>query len=251
MKLLLILISVLLLLLAGVSNNESLQRALPQAADVPIDSFPRKRNSDGAIEGRVINSAGESVAGASVFAESETSRTFPGKSRKDGTFRIVVPKPGTYTIYGSKEVEGYPPTISGFHRPDEIQLPVVGVTEKEEVITGITVQLGEKAANLEIIIKEAESGRPIENATFTLRRADNPNIFYTVGLEKKQSGRFKLLVPTSPFGLEIQSPGHMQWFYSKPVSGPPENALRLNRGATKTIEVVLHRNAVEDPLIKK
>lgn len=86
----------------------------------PPQHLPQTHNHDDddfLIEGRVINASGETVAGADVFAELDGAAgrgISTDVSDNNGNFRLAVRNLGRYTIYGSKEADGYPLTVSGF-----------------------------------------------------------------------------------------------------------------------------------------
>src|SRR6185312_4306093 len=114
MKTLLIIVTVVLVLgatsMSYVLSSVQPERSSPQST--------AEARSDFQINGRVINAAGEAVAGAKVFVESDSikPRISMGASNKQGYFSITLRELGNYTVYGSKEEAGYPLTVSGFHK---------------------------------------------------------------------------------------------------------------------------------------
>src|SRR5689334_7271698 len=101
-----------------------------------------------AIEGRVINAAGQAVAGAKVFAELDNggmTNIATSASDSNGNFNIKVRQLGQYTVFGSKEEDGYPLTVSGFHQQVSLaEIPQLNITEVKD-ITNVVLQLGERA----------------------------------------------------------------------------------------------------------
>lgn len=211
-----------------------IQPPQPQKTKPPVE----------AIEGRVLNAEGQPVAGAKVFAESEGALTgISPSSRTDdnGNYRIEVGQPGTYKVFGSKEEDGYPLTISGFHQEGTNHIPTVSVL-REQVVLDIVVQLGAKAASIEGLITDVITNRTIDKAVITLRRADNPEIYYMIGAdEEKKEGRFSSLVPSVPITIEVSAPGYEAWAYSKDGLNKHSDSLKVNRGETKKLTVSLHR----------
>ena len=107
--------------------------------------------SELAIEGRVVNSRGEFVAGAKVFVEMDDATgggIATGMSDAEGNFKIKISDLGNYTVYGSKVEDGYPLTVSGFHQQVSIdQIPKLSITERKTV-KDVVLQLGERAAKI-------------------------------------------------------------------------------------------------------
>lgn len=211
--------------------KSSVQSVRPQADSGPMR--PRNRRAAGRIEGRVIDIEGHLVAGAKVYAdrsEMVKSLLIRGQTDDEGNFTIDVPEPGTYMVFGSKEEDGYPDTISAFHREVETQSPTVTVA-LNQVVQDVVLQFGPKASRIDGIITNAVTKQPITKATITLRRADNPEIYYIIGsAEPKEKGRFKVLVPSVPFTIEVTAPS-----YEKKIE-----TLRLKRGVVKRLNIALH-----------
>src|SRR5215204_1075794 len=157
-----------LLLLGIVTTGVSLKvHSNRKIRQVHVDQIhpsaaPSRRNGEFNIEGRVINAAGEPIAGATVFADLNTALTgmIPSDtSDREGRFSITISSLGTYTIYGSKEEDGYPLTISGFHqqvRPD--QVTAITVSEPKTV-SDVVLQLGEQAAFLDGDLQDANTNQ--------------------------------------------------------------------------------------------
>jgi len=199
-----------------------------------------RRSGEFNIEGRVINAAGEPIAGAKVFADLNTDLNgmiATDTSDREGRFSITISSLGTYTIYGSKEEDGYPLTISGFHqqvRPD--QVPKITVSEPTTV-TDVVLQLGEKAAILDGDLQDANTNQPIKAATIILRRADNPDALYRTSSDAAHPGHFRVVVPSStPFTVEIDSKGYKPWKFR---SQAQEERVTLNKGESKHLTVKL------------
>lgn len=194
------------------------------------------------IEGRVVNAEGQPVAGAIVGANMDaagSSLEVTSRSDENGNYRIQVRNAGAYTMYASKEEDGYADTLSGFHQEGKPVIPKVNL-HKNEIVHNIEVRLGSKAEHLEGIISEAITGIPISKATITLRRTDNPQLLYRIGAgEEKKNGKFQVLVPHGPFTIEVSSPGYETWTYSKDGSGNQPDSLKLNYGETKKLSIAL------------
>ena len=208
----------------------------------------RGKSSDlpdiGIIEGRVFNSEEQPVAGAKMCAERDdalTGRRLCSPSNDDGAFRLEVLEAGTYSVFGSKEEAGYPLTISGFHRQEGVHVPKVSI-KPGQTISGVFVQLGSKAGMIEGEITDATDHKPVSRVTITLRRGDNPQIYYMIGaMERKENGKFKVLVPAIPFTIEVSSLEYETWTYSKNGLHGKSDQLRVNREQIKSLKIALRR----------
>jgi hypothetical protein len=211
---------------------------------MPAVNMQRRNTAVGVIEGRVVNSQGESVAGAKVSAESDSSgpvRLISSFSDKDGNYKIEVNEPGTYTLTGSKEEGGYPLTISAFHfYGTDIVAPKIEVNTNQ-VIENVNINLGDKASILEGTIIDSKTNLPVSGkTTITLRRLDDPSLLYRIGgAEEKKNGKFKALVPNVPFTIEISSPDYDTWMYSRDGKGNGSDALILDPGETKKLTITM------------
>ncbi len=197
-----------------------------------------------AIEGHVLNAEGRQVAGAKVYAELNDALTgIPPSNLTDeeGAFRIEVGKPGTYKVFASKEEDGYPLTISGFHQEGTNPIPTVSVLPGQSV-SDVVVQLGAKGATIEGLIFDVATNQVVNKATITLRRADNPEVYYQIGPEEeKKGGKFRVLVPPVPVTIEVSADGYETWSYSHDGLNKHSDSLKVKRGETKKLTVSLHR----------
>jgi hypothetical protein len=203
-----------------------------------------RRNGEFNIEGRVINAAGEAVAGATVFADLNSDLNgmiATDTSDREGRFSIPISSLGTYTIYGSKEEDGYPLTISGFHQQVRLdQVPKITVSEPKTV-TDVVLQLGEKAAILDGDLQDANTNQAIKAATIILRRADNLDALYRTSSDTAHPGHFRVVVPLSaPFTVEIESKGYKPWKFR---SQDQDETVALKKGESKHLSVKLRKLA--------
>ena len=196
------------------------------------------------VEGRVINAAGEAVAGAKVFVESDDSeaRIAMGVSDKAGNFSIKLRQVGNYTVYGSKEEDGYPLTVSGFHQQVTLdQIPKLRITEPKTV-QNVILQLGQSAATVEGTIADSTTDQKVRRATITLRRADNPELLYRTSTDDEHPGTFKVVVPAEPFTMTVDSPGYETWAYGDDgTRARMPLSMKLNRGELKKLQIALRK----------
>lgn len=210
--------------------------SVPKSAD--------ERLHTGVIEGRVLDAKGVAVGGAKVFAERDdalNSLVMTSRSDANGYFKVYLREPGTYRVYGSKEEDGYPLTISSFYQENATPSPKVKVSPNQ-VAQDVTVWLRAKASTITGHIADASTNTPITEATITLRRADNPEAYYLIGAnEVKENGKFKVLVPSAPFTIEVSAPGYEPWSHGKDGSGGQADSLRLNQGEIRNLNISLHK----------
>ena len=198
------------------------------------------------IKGKVINSSGKIVAGAAVFVDSDGSKasSVPTDiSDEEGNFSITLRELGDYTVYGSKEEDGYPLTVSAFHKQVTLdQIPKLRITEPKNV-ENVVLELGQSVAKIEGIVKDVLNDRSVRTASITLRRADNPDLLYRTSTDHANPGKFKIVVPTDPFTMTVESPGYGTWTYGddgSPVRTP--RSMKLNRGEVRRLQVGLRKH---------
>jgi hypothetical protein len=200
-----------------------------------------------AIKGRTINSSGEIVAGATVFVDADgpkAGRVATGVSDEQGNFSVTLHEIGDYTVYGSKEEDGYALTVSAFHKQVTLeQIPKLHITELMNV-ENVTLQLDQSAAKIEGRVKDVLNGRGVKSASITLRRTEDPELLYRTSTDYANPGKFKIVVPTDPFTITVESPGYQPWVYGD--DGPlarTSHSMTLNRGEVRKLEVGLRKAA--------
>lgn len=189
----------------------------------------------GSIEGSVHDPKGQPVGGASIYAERTDvlmTRSIYALSDSEGKFLIKDLSPGKYILYGSKEVDGYPRTTSTFYYDDAwVPFPEITVYDGQ-VTSGVKVALGAKAIRLLLRVVDEKTQKPLKSAYVTLRRANNPNSFYSSSFGEPKNGNFEILVPSQPLTAEISAPGYR----SKKLAALSVTDLKSNR-----LEVALQR----------
>jgi len=233
-------IAALFVFLVTIGVFSRIRHAPSQTRNLPLASNAGRR-TDIAIAGRVINAAGQPVAGAKVFAELDNgglTSISTGLSDRNGNFSIKVRELGHYTVFGSKEEDGYPLTVSGFHQQVSLaEIPKLNITEVKD-ITNVVLQLGERVGRIQGTMKDAVTGQSVNKTTITLRRADNPELVYRTSTE--ESGTFNVLVPPVPVTVEVQSPGYEKWTYGHD-GRPSSQTIKLNRDETRDLQIALRK----------
>lgn len=238
-----ILISTLIVI--AVIAGESYDRRVVLVNDQQSVSSENREVSQiaGEIEGFVINVEGQRVAGARVFAERDdalNSLVMSSYTDDSGAFKINLREAGFYRLYGSKEDDGYPLTISGFHQVTTIPSPKVSVAE-HQVIRDVIVQFGPKVSKINGSIVDSTTGHFISKATIILRRVDDSQMSYVIGAgEAKENGRFNVLVPPVPFTIEVSAPDYETWNYTKDSANHHIDSLQVQSGQTKTLKITMH-----------
>ena len=194
-------------------------------------------SQDGSIEGQVIDSQGQPVAGARVFFEKSDFLTGPLPSAttdKQGVFSIHELPPGLYRVFVEKEKDGYASTGLPFHDLGSIAIPQVAVLA-QQTTSNILVKLGPKAATLAGEIVDATTGRPVENTQIALQRVDDLSKIYVTAADLK--GKFKILVPPVPFTIEVSAPGYQDWKYRD--NNLKADTIHLSPGVSKQLIISL------------
>lgn len=215
----------------------------PRGADARAAARPQNASRN-FISGRVLDPAGNPVAGAEVMAFG--AKYYLGKipgavTDEHGAFVIEGVRPGVYDISASKEEEGYGDTRSGLYSADGFQNPRVVVNPGQEV-SDVVVQLGPKCTRLVVHVSDRQMGKKVAagpNMQIKLKRDDRPGASVATGMD--ENGDFSILVPPAAYSVEISIPGYKKLRYrgvgAEPVAktqhaSPPrkkEIALSLDR----------------------
>jgi hypothetical protein len=195
------------------------------------------------VTGRVLNEKGQPVAKANVCA-SPTVAAVIGEldcdhSNSGGAFRVFLRGSIEYTITAVKEREGYPDTTNTFYGPPATPLPTVrrkaGQSQHE-----VTVYVGPAFGMLIGKVRDAETNQPIDSVIMDLHHANNPKnaMGRSTGLPL---GRLRLPVPPVPVIFKISAPGYQPWWHGADGSEERAEALHIANGATRELDIRLHR----------
>lgn len=168
----------------------------------------------GTVEGRVVNSKGLPVEGATVYAapteESELIQNglmAAATSDDQGRFVLRNVVVGTNMILGSKEEEAYCSTLYAPFVQNFAELPRV-VVQEEVVSRGVVVTLP-SCATLHGVITDRTTGSPIPEAQIHLIRQDNPNLDLITSPDI--DGKFRFVLPKLPYTIEVYISGYKTW----------------------------------------
>jgi len=161
----------------------------------------------GAVDGTVIDELGSPLKGALVSLVEKGS--FSGhrplhtqETDNNGSFHAPIDKAGTYLILAKKEDQGYPETRAAFYSNLDAQEVVLDCNSTR---SGVIVRLAPKAGYIRhISVTDAATGRVISNASVTLRRISNENLFITTSTSYKN-----VAVPSdTAVTYQVTAPGY-------------------------------------------
>lgn len=195
----------------------------------------------GAIEGRVVDSDGRPVAGATVELRPDSKTVTPDAlpvARTDDTGRFFLDGlvPGDHTVFASKEEDGYPSAYQAFFLASDARPPRVAVADRQ--VTSVVVRLGARAARLKATVVDAVSGEPVEGAAVVLVRDDEPEASLSFGTNPRD-GSFDRLIPSVPLRLSVQAPGYREWFYGADGTREKARTLRVDNDSTQELTIRL------------
>ena len=163
--------------------------------------------NSGSVSGIVLDGSGKPLPSATVYAMPETDmrRQFHTKSNSEGEFVLGGLAEGSFFFSAFKESDGYPYNFFSFFLSPGEKTPVKVQVRAGESTKDVKIQLGQRAARLDIQIT-TEDGKPVEGASLFFTRPDQPGR-YGRGARAAES----ILVPPVPFHLEVQAKGYRVW----------------------------------------
>jgi Carboxypeptidase regulatory-like domain len=166
----------------------------------------------GAITGTVRSSDGAPIAGATVYALPKKN-AYHGllsleKTDSSGNFRIENVSPGETVIYAYDLDEGYLDPHPAFNSGNKYLAVVTAIAGG---VVSADVTLGPKCAYLVGAVHNSKDGTAVRNASFVLKRADDPNIWLSTS-PVEETGNFRFGVPSStPIDLQVNAVGFAAW----------------------------------------
>lgn len=175
--------------------------------------------------GIVVDERGSPVASAEVLATGTIVRGAGTgvlqyhQTDMDGRFIIQNLPWDKYRVSAKKEDEGYPGPLFGLY-PAQSQFIQLVTLQPVSPIAHLTVHLPPKGGAIESIsVVDAVTGREMNTAAITLRRAEEPAIFVETSTMLKP-----ILVPSNTdVSIEISAPGYKPW----PGKGEVMKAARI------------------------
>ena len=194
--------------------------------------------TDGRIRGTVVDQTGNTVAGASLYAQPEgpMGMALPRcTTDESGSCTIVKLALGTYFVYAGKPEAGYPELAYSFFQPRGTK-PMEAILSEDHPSDDVIVHLGAKAGILKGSVGDAVSGKPL-NAMVEFRWLSDPNNFLSgSGLTNAE---FRVLVPSDTrLKMVVSLDGYRDWVYG--VDGDTlGKVLFLHPGEEETFDIRL------------
>jgi len=203
--------------------------------------IPNLQQATGVIEVKVIDSQGNPISEASVYARSQTDfrRRVGGDTDKEGRFVIKNLPEGEYFVDAYKESERYPIHFSRIYETDRRVWQIVKALPGKP--TQVSLQLGPKCATLQLTIEDP-AGRPT-GASVKFIRLDNARLgSMTVGHDLSGYKEY-LIPPDAPLRIEvgISADTKEQWatWRSEPLKVQSGDVLKLKVRFGKTRSTVV------------
>jgi len=158
-----------------------------------------------------------------------------------GNFTMSNVPAGVVYVQASKESDGYPGELDAafaFYAMPGERIPKIDV-KGGEVTRDVIVQLGARAATLNILISD-EEGMPLRGGELVVSRPDQGDFgTFRRGIRGKES----LFVPPVPFRLTVNADGHLPWHYGGKDWQGKAGLINLESGESLTLTVRLSRKA--------
>jgi hypothetical protein len=181
------------------------------------------------IQGAVLNERGQPVTGATAYVANRGGKQIRADTDVEGRFTLANIPLGDGEIYVNafKESDGYPYNFFSFfmntNRP-----PIKLRVEPGAVLKNVVIQLGPKAATLNLEITDQDGTPLAEGLSLTFTRADVPGVF-SVGAA---SPHYSMLVPPVRFRFTVGATGYQSWnseATTPSAGGSLDMVIRLNR----------------------
>jgi hypothetical protein len=190
-------------------------------------------NSNGRIEGTVVNEEGQLVEHAMVCTSlttgSSTTINCQTPTDKDGRFQIRDLKFGAYHVFVIKEDGGY--SIENQTPGDQVQ-----ITE-DSPFSVLAIRLKPKGAILVGSVRDKTTGQPLRKFHATYLNIDGGERGGGGGGGLEENGKFRMTVPVdSDLVVAIYALGYKGWVYTDPAN-PSRPVLRVVSGETRRLEV--------------
>ncbi len=198
-------------------------------------SQPRQTGMVGSVQGVVLDKDRKPISDATVYGLPEQDMRKPIFTTSDavGTFVLDNIPIGSVYVTAFKVADGYPDGFYAFFKTNEQAWAKVDV-KPGQATTGVTIQLGPKAAHLRVAVTN-ENGEPVLGS-FVFDRDDVPGPFTT---SAPIDGA--ILVPPVPFRFSVEADGYETWHFGGAKWRGKEGLINLKSGETFNISVQLHK----------
>lgn len=163
----------------------------------------------GSIQGIVFDGDGKPLAGATVYGlpEQNMDREFDATSDAAGKFVLNDLPVGDVYVSAFKESAWYPRDFFAFFMSASEKPPNKVTVKAGETTKGVIIQLGQRAARLNLEITD-QNGKLLEQGVaLNFTRPDQPERPFSSSATAKES----LLVPAVPFRLTVEAKGYKPW----------------------------------------
>jgi hypothetical protein len=200
----------------------------------------------GSIQGVILGYDGKPLPGTNVWAlpEQDMGRPITVTSDAAGMFILRNIPIGSVYVLAFKESEGYPYQFYAFYKTKNDRSSVKVETKPGVVTSGVTLQLGPKAAYLKVDATN-EKGEPV-HVGYQLDRDDMPGPYTTsVPTDHRLVGvgfiNGAMLVPPVPFRLTVSANGYEPWHYGGANWQGKAGLIILKSGQTLNLTVRLRK----------
>lgn len=194
----------------------------------------------GVIEGRVLDEDGRPVTGARVSSmvndRPPRGRLTAALSDAEGRFTLTCAQPGRNMVYVSKEDEYYPDTFLNPFVEAKI-IPVVNVAE-QRVTENVEVHLPPKGGKVIAQVIDAATQQPVDGASMTLCRVDDPNKCFTINATFPNA-QFEKLLPPIRLTVKVSAPGYGDWYFKEDTDSMEPGKILATPGSAKRLTVLL------------
>ncbi len=209
---------------------------------LPSPSQTAADSSTGSVQGMVLDDNGKPLAGAVVYGLPSENMQEQIRTTADASGRFMLERlpVGDVHLHAYKEDDGYPDSTFAFYRTSEHEWMRVSV-RSGKTIRDITIQLGVRAAHLNIALTNEDGSSLNDGAQLVFTRSDMPGP-YRRGVSAKES----LMVPAVPFRLTVEADGYEPWHYGGKEWQSIAGLITLKSGETLDLSVQLQQSRASD-----
>jgi hypothetical protein len=191
-----------------------------------------KTEDFGSATGVVLDSAGKPLSGATVYAlpKEDMLHQIRTSTDSEGRFTLRGLPPGGEYLGAFKESDGYPYNFFSFFKSPGDRTPVEIKITAGKVSPNIVLQLGLRAAYIQLDITN-DDGSPLGGA-LSFDRPDIPGPY-----RRGVSANELLMVPAVPFRLMFEAVGYLPWHYGGERWRGNSGFITLKPGETMHLQI--------------